>query len=637
MGEWPSILPANYNALTPDEKRVARVRAVSRRRTPEEAIAAWHFFRTYYLGHKKALFYKEVCPSPKLHYELVSFTSLYKLNAIAAPRGTSKSTVVGIEYPLMELVSPSIPGLEIAIVLAKDAFVEDRFDKIMFQLASNERIVRDFGCLRPTKGEGIWNRHQLRLTNGAVLKGFSVEGRKRGARPDIIIIDDPEFDPDEGTNVSMVNANLETVLLREILGMRMPHTRVFWIGTLLHARSFLYRILRGNDPRYANWHRRIYTASASPDDLDTGLLWPERLTKDFLLEQLGVMGKGAWLTEYYNDPRSDTEAILLVDDIVNQYHLAKPDDPAVLPHLDPNPLMSPVRIRWNEVTSDLSGAATLAHREEEFGKHAMSLSRYMTVDYAAGEDRKSDYSALVIWGLDPKNTLWVLDVWQGKVRANELIKRIWQFGKKWGTRIVGIEAVSIQDDVRQQVADFMGLLAQTGEWTPRVRAIRYPVGVSKGDRIESLEWRFEKGRIKLPGWRKRRTGSDPMASLFNQIENFTPDLSRLPNDDLIDALSMAHYLLGSGGRPVDAKTGEPQTFEERLNAGELYLREYPCIPLLHAFSPCEWTPKMIELLEQRTQRGTPQHSAIEHANEDGPYTAPDDFDDFNPMYYQDDL
>lgn len=627
------VLPKDYYSLTSEGKRLARVAACTNRQTPEKAMLAWHFFRSYYLNHPQAFFYKATCPSPPFHYEMISFMVKHRLNAIAAPRGTSKSTVIGVEYPLLELLAPSIPGIEIGLVLAKDAFVETRFNQIMGQIDRNPRIKEDFGIQRPTKGDGMWNRHFLELNNRSRMVGFSVDGRKRGARPDLIIVDDPEFDPDEGTNVAVVNADLEAMLKREVMGMLMPHSKLFWIGTLLHARSFLYDILRSGKPEYANWNKKIYTAAASPDEL-TDLLWPERLSKEFLLEQLAVMGKGAWLSEYFNDPRSDAEPILMLDEVNTEYHLVG-DPPGVTPDKEINPLGSRQEVRYHDVTTDLMGRVAVTEKVAPFGEVVSGLARYMTVDYASSLDRRHDYSAMVVWGLDSKNTLWILDAWQGRVRANDLIKQIWTLGKKWAIRTVGIEAVSVQDEIRQQVSDFMGLLAQTGEWTPRVRPIRYPIGNDKPTRIEGLEWRFQRGRLKFPSWRKRG-GADAMVQLAAQIRDFTPDLSRLPHDDLIDALAMAHYLVHTGGRPVPVKT-VGTSIEDRMMSGEMHLKDFPGISLASCMSSSDWTPAMVQAMEENAGqfRGMPRASRVEMANELGPYTDPGDFDDYDTRYYED--
>lgn len=632
------VLPANYESLSPEARRQARLAAVADRSTPEKMIGAWNFFRQYYLLHDRAFFYKDFKPSPLLHYELISFTRRYRLNAIAAPRNHAKSTIIGIEYPLMEILSPSIPGMSIGIVLAKDQFVSERFDKIMFQIDNNPRIIEDFGRLRPPKGEGIWNRHQLRLLNNVWLKGYSVDGVKRGDRPDLIIVDDPEYDPAAGTDISKVSYNLETMLGREILGMLSPHSRLFWIGTLIHARSFLARMVKDEEGNYKYWNRRLYSAEAGTNSAgETEYIWGERLTREFMQMQRETMGEGAYRAEYCNDPRSDQDAILSVDPVLNEYHLnnADPSREFLFPNDDPAPLLSRMPIRWHDVTKDLDGAMSTEEKTGLFGDTVSQMSRYMTVDYAQSLQGTADYSAITVFGFDRKNTLWVLDAWQGRVREHDLIRQIWDLGRRWKVKIVGVESVALQDGVRQQVSDFMQHMAVSGQWTPRVVGIRYGVGVTKPDRIGSLEWRFTRGRIKLPSYLQRSNAG--MGVLYQQIHDFTPDLSRLAHDDLIDALSMAHTLLKGAGRGTEVKKADPATWGERLLAGELYMKEFPTIPITHAMSPCDLTHEMIAVLERSAGHWSMEHSREHPANFAAPYVDPGDYtedmNEYNPSYY----
>ena len=102
----------------------------------------------------------------------------YARNATAAPRGSAKSTVIGLEIPL--LLSLTRPHYEMSLGLATDRLVEERFDKIIQQFVENELILQDFGEMKPPRGRKIWNHHQLSLMNGAIIKGLSVMGKKQG-------------------------------------------------------------------------------------------------------------------------------------------------------------------------------------------------------------------------------------------------------------------------------------------------------------------------------------------------------------------------------------------------------------------------------------------------------------------------
>ena len=188
-------LPRDYAELNLSAQKEARLAVLHRQDTPGHLVEAWRFFRRVYLGGAGKLFYKNgFVESPQFHVDLISDLGQYARNCIAAPRGSAKSTVIGLEAPM--LLALTRPHYEMTVGLSTDRQVEERFDKLIQQFVENELILEDFGEMKPPRGQKIWNHHQLSLTNGAVIKGLSVMGRKRGGRPRLFILDDPENDPD---------------------------------------------------------------------------------------------------------------------------------------------------------------------------------------------------------------------------------------------------------------------------------------------------------------------------------------------------------------------------------------------------------------------------------------------------------
>jgi len=605
FGEWN--LPPDYESLTSDGKRAARLNAVACRETPSDMITAWNFTRQYYFTHDESYFYKEYCPSPPMHYDIVScFRHPKREHAIAAPRGYSKSTIAGLEVPLIEILSPSVKGMEIGLVLAKDDMVEERFDKIMVQLEENSRILEDFGRLRPDVGGGVWNRHYLRLRNRVTVWGVSVDGKKRGKRPDLVVVDDPEQDPKTNTDKEITMADMDNMCIRQLLGMLMPSSRLLWVGTLLHQKSYLHHILTctpEQDPRFKSWNKLRYGECPNPEtekDLSK-YLWPERFTPEYLAHKKETMGVGGYLTEYCNTPRSDVDNILTIDPTLNEYWFEEES---------PHYMEAPLTYKGKMVTYDcgVDKDKVIVPQEEkvQFNSAVNAMTRFITVDYATSFGATADYSAIAVIGHDTKrNTIYALDCWHGKVRPGELIRQIWEFGQKWRVHVVGIEAVGIQRDIQQQVADAFDALADKTEWLPKVVPIVYPQKVSKADRIASLEWRFRKGRIKLP----RDVQNAHWNALRDQIENFTMDLSRLPHDDLVDALAMFHSMVKGAARVVDVPM-KAMTLQDRIADGQLTFPEHSGITTLSGLMSSELTPEVIDNLIKA--RGEEEESDVEY-------------------------
>jgi hypothetical protein len=336
-------------------------------------------------------------PSPKFHYQAIHDLGEYARNALGAPRGTAKSTVVAIEIPLLMLLTR--PHYSIALCLSIDSLVEARFDTIMTQLTDNALIIQDFGVQKPLRGAGIWHHHHLHLINGSVLQGFSVMGRKRGLRPHLFLLDDPENDPDSdsATAQHLLTEKFERILFRQIIPMLEYGSAIFWIGTLINRRAFLYNACCTDDPRFNFWNRRVLSAGyRDPTTQElTSVLWNEKWPAEVLEARRAEIGAAAFAAEYENNPISDEERTLHIDRDLNEYVLTGqtsagvPDDP------------------WGPDLRDFLA----------------NLFIIGTFDYASGLGPHSDYSCLLISGFDTNNTLWLLDMWMGRAKEYAVAAR----------------------------------------------------------------------------------------------------------------------------------------------------------------------------------------------------------------------
>lgn len=548
-------LPPDYPELGAEGQRLARVNAVRLRETPEDFVTAWSFFREWYLGWDGAFFYDDFRESPLAHYEWAWFRFRHRRNAIGAHRGMAKSTVIGTEWPLMDLVSQ--PRSKSLLVLSTDAKVEARFDNIMYQLERNDRILSDFGQLKPLRGAGIWNRHHLRLENGAQLLGGSVNSvHLRGERPHTLIVDDPEYDPKEGTDLEKLTADFETLLFKVLLGMLRGNARMFWIGTLITRRSFLWKILRGEDQRVNPklWNRRVYPM-VGPDGLP---LWKAEFTQEQVEEKKQELGAGFW-SEMMCDPGLEEDPVLRVGP---NSEWTTAEIPSSWP--PPDPRSSDLIVKRTDIIRGPNNVLTPTPASSPLKELLASQFLFTTTDYAPTQKDTSDFSAIAVMGADRLNQVWLWDLWAGKVRSSELIRRLWEMAIRWRVRVMGVEAVGVQEELVQLVSDAGVDVAERLGWVPQVIPIRYPAGVSKAQRIGALEWRFDKGLIKLPGSLRNR---EPFRSAYWQIQNYTPTLCRLEHDDLADVIAMSSQIL-KGSRPELLRPERELSLFDRIRNGE---------------------------------------------------------------------
>lgn len=581
---WP--LPKDYEFLTEEGKKQARIQAVSDHSTPFRLVVAWDMFRRLYLmPTEPGFFYHDFKPSPPFHYEMIYDLGRYGRNLYAAPRGTAKSIVMGTEVAIF--LALTRPYIRIMLGMATDRLVEGRFDLLIAQFTENPFIIADFGYQKPKKGDATWNHHYLKLKIGSAIFGISVMGKKRGARPDLFLLDDPEFDPTSDTSATLIREKFVMMLFKQVIPMLEDGSSMFWIGTMIGSRSLLYSACHGDDPRFDLWNRRVLSLERVDDTGGRKFLWETKYNRDFADTRRREVGESIYAQEYLNEPGSETDRVLRIDRVKNLYWTDG--------IIESNPLASVKPIKWTE-EEVTTGKWT--EREEPFGVFAQRLFRVIVTDLAHGLTQYNDYSCIACVGFSSMNCLWVLDMWMGRVKDPQLMELLYGMGIKWLPKVMGIESISEQKKLVDAAADFLKERAVRGssQWVPRVIPVDYhdvKGPKSKADRIRSLEWRFPQGKIKYPG---NMEGKWPWAALFAQTKDFTYDLGMLPFDDAIDTVAQAHYVVHGKGGNIQTVEEKRKTLAEMIRAGEMTVGG---VPILSSVGSQGLTPEVVEALEDR--------------------------------------
>jgi hypothetical protein len=558
-------LHPDHPRLSPEERRLDRLNAIRLQETPDDLVYAWVFFRTWYLRQAGKMFYKRWRPSPPFHYQIIRDAGTYQLNATAAPRGTSKSTVLSIELPLvLGLTRLHFNSL---LIFSTDRMVTRRMStQIMYQLRRNKYIIEDFGEMLPTKGEGTRSIHLTQLRNGSLFESISVKGALLGPRPDFVVADDVEFDPvlqqvrpDLIENFDRLLSDILLPMLDE--GEGDESTGINLIGTLHSFQCFLYHVVTTReDSRFFYWNRRYLDCE---DDGHGNLLWPEKFSQERLDRERETMGLRAYNTQRRNRPGTGADALLPLDSRLAYYEV---DDPE--PDFGVNPLSSRANLRAfyledGEVKSE----------EAPFGATVSKMFRVMTFDWAKCATTKSDFCAMHVIGVDGMR--WFsLDLLVAKLPDNSWIRPLINMARRWRVAYIGIEAVAAQSTLTgaaQAYLDETGLDGgiENWEWVPIPVDITYPSKLSKEDRITALSWRYEKNLILYP---RNRMLEFSYRQLRNQTEGFTGQQGCLPHDDAIDTLAMVPFLVRSQRRKP---TGDPSpnrmsyNIEDHLKEGNV--------------------------------------------------------------------
>jgi len=543
-------LPPDYEELTKEGKKRARLSLASNHSTPEKFVLAWDFFRRYYLkSMPPGFFYKTHCESPPFHYQAIYDMARYHMNILGAPRGFSKSVIIGIEIPL--LLCCTRPSFEISIGTSTWELLKDKFEMIMYQLTNNPRILEDYGCLKPNRGGGRWNTHFLSLSNRVHVRGFSVDGKKRGGRADLLLLDDPEFDTRNEQVGAKMRRDFETLVFKQMIPMMHPQASVFWIGTIIDRRSFIYHAFYGEDSRFSHWNRRILAACKIEGTEFNSLLWPERFDVSFLQQKRLEMGPAPFAAEFLNAPASDEDRIFRIYPDRHTYQVVGDQHSKdIFLSSDATIISMQVREKGSEET-DYKGLTRITL---PFVAWVKTLYRVSFIDYARTTGTHSDYSCVMTLGFDRQDIMYVLDMWLGKVSNATLEDITMKQGYRWRSQVLAPEAISIQKEMAEQLGRRVDRDKIYNDWYPKVFHVRYPSNTPKAQRIAGLEWRFHRNRIKLP--EKAPPYDNKMwQELRNQIADFTLSLELLPKDDAIDTLAMHQYL---GRKRGTQKEREPE-------------------------------------------------------------------------------
>lgn len=566
-------LPPDYNELTEDGRRLARVNAMSLRDTVEDRVIAWTCLRDWYLLRMpQGMWYKPpVFPDCPLHYAMIHDLHAYGRSVQVFPRSFGKSIKID-EFCALSLLT--LPFFRISLIKSNYKFAEKSVLQIK-KLLSWEGIIEDFGYLKPKKGHGKWSNDYLVLANGAEIMATSVMSPQLGPHPNIWIMDDAEFDPKMRVSPALLTENTANLLQEQLIPQLDEGCSGHIVGTLNTVRMLIYRMARtpeSEDPTLAYWHRVIYAAY----DERGNLTWPEKFSEERLEAMRGEMTPSAYAAAVLNQPSTNRDRCLVLHPRLSSWAIENQDEEYRTAPLKSNATL----VSWKSASSSDSSGSTDGPVEKvsrPFGQTIQRMYRVVLVDPCKNPGPGSDYAALLVVGhersADYSDTLWLLDIVVARLDRNRIIEEAWNLALKWRCRVIGCEATSgFQHNLAERMKAEVHSRAEFEGYAPRVFPVTYhgDQKKDKGTRIaDALIWRFEQNRVKCPHWMRHQPG---WRDLFYQIENFTDDLKLLPHDDAIDALAMWHYVIKLPGNYSAGKDlPDERDLVELLKSGEFFV------------------------------------------------------------------
>jgi phage terminase large subunit-like protein len=327
-----------------------------------------------------------------------------------------------------------------------------------------------------------------------------------GMHCDIAVLDDIVVYENAYTGEGRNKVKSQYSLLSSIEG---ADAREWVVGTRYHPVDLYNDLLQMEEELFDNegnkiGEENIYEIFERPvEDRGDGtgeMLWPRSQRRDgkwfgfdikVLAKKRGqYLDKGQFRAQYYNDP-SDPDNVP-IESSRFQYYERK--------------LLKEENGHW-------------------FYKDA-KLNVFAAVDFAFSLSKKSDYTAIVVVGVDSDNNVYVLDIDRFRTdRITDYFEHILQLSTKWSFRKLRAEVTVAQQAIVKQLKELIkqhGLAISVDEFRPN----KY-----QGNKEERISATLEPRYDNLQIWHYR---GGNIQTLEEELQSRNP-----PHDDIKDALASA--------------------------------------------------------------------------------------------------
>lgn len=290
------------DSLTPEQwQMVIRDQRVRRKLTRGSHFWFFHIYFSHYVTSPTAAFQKEI----------FGFTedTTQKFTAITAFRGSAKSTIISLSFPLWAILGE--PALKFVLILGQtQSQARQHLKNLKDEIERNPMLRKDLGPFDEKDDE--WNSSSIVLPLlGARITAASTETSVRGIRhgphrPQLIICDDIEDLQSAKTKEG--RDKTYQWLTGEVIPAGSPKTRTFIIGNLLHEDSLLKRFERGIKDKTIGGIYREYPLI----DTSGKCLWPGKYPDAAAIEEerMRIGSEAAWQREFMLRIISDSERVI---------------------------------------------------------------------------------------------------------------------------------------------------------------------------------------------------------------------------------------------------------------------------------------------------------------------------------------
>ena len=348
------------------------------------------------LRNNMALFGRHCFPTalqkqtPPFHHEVYSSLAddATKRVMIAAPRGTAKSTVTTLIYPLWKAAfKRSDEDLFIVIISESQAQSINFLSRIKYHLQHSDKFSKTFGDMGPTTATR-WTHTDVILANGTRIIAVGTGQRVRGfiegdTRPNLIIVDD--FESELNAYTQEARAKNRKWMTEAVIPSLSDDGKICMIGTVISEDCFLY--WAKSSP---SWKVLWYSIW----DEDEKSIWPERFPKSRILQI-----------------KSEFESVGNINGFYQEYmNIAQSPDSAPF---------KPEWVQMHHYDYERINGQNCLTREVGDEKKIIPVDVYCGVDPASSLSATADYFVICTIGIDNDNNKYFIDIYRNRISTAE--------------------------------------------------------------------------------------------------------------------------------------------------------------------------------------------------------------------------
>lgn len=428
----------------------------------------------------------DIAPIHREFFDLCDHVNEEERNArlaIAAARGHSKSGMFSNSFPLHQVVFRR--RKYVLIISETDSLSKKLIGWINKQLKFNALLREDFGeLLHERNQQNEKDNEEAFITTSNTLveassSGKQLRGKRHGAvRPDLVVIDDPSSQNNEGTKEA--REKLVHWFNSVVVPIGSKSTAIVLVGTMVSATGLLNHVLKRKDfkssfhgaviseptnPKLWEQYCEVYARSETMEEVDEfynankgaledgiELAWPWRWSYRALMHEKVNMGTRAYNSEYRNLAFSEDEQFFF------------PENYAKYTFLYEN---GHTYIRFQDYKIDIR-----------------DLTIVGAWDIAMGKSKRSDYNSIIVAGkYASTGHIFILDEYSTKEPAHKFLEVVTDKIAQWRISTFNVETINAYHEFYRQLQERVRMLGLNYCHINDVKSHKS----SKEQRIESLE------------------------------------------------------------------------------------------------------------------------------------------------------